>query len=163
MPAPVTELYQRSSALHISNGYGLFALMTTTRPVIIIEGSDDGEEWLPYTFKFKVGDIYRAPPIVAPHQPRLDWQMWFAALGTYQNNPWFVSFVRHLLLGSPEVLMLLETNPFPGSPPTFIRARLFEYQFSDNAERVQSGAWWMREDAGLYLPPVSLDDFTELP
>jgi lipase maturation factor 1 len=150
LPAPLADIYRRSSTLHISNGYGLFAVMTTTRPEIIVEGSNDGEEWLPYTFKYKVGDV-------------LDWQMWFAALGSYQNNAWFVSFVRHLLLGSPEVLALLESNPFPDNPPAFIRARLFQYRFSDSNERAETGIWWAREEAGMYLPPVSLDDFTTQP
>jgi predicted DCC family thiol-disulfide oxidoreductase YuxK len=163
MPAPVADIFRRSSALHLSSGYGLFATMTTTRPEIIVEGSDDGEEWLPYTFRFKVGDIYRPPPIVAPHQPRLDWQMWFAALGSYENNPWFISFIRHLLLGSRDVLDLLEANPFPARPPEFIRARLFHYRFTSSEERAANGAWWVREEAGLYLPPVSLDDFTSRP
>lgn len=163
LPAPLMDIYQRSSALHLSNGYGLFAVMTTSRPEIIIEGSENGEEWLPYTFKFKMGDVYRAPPFVAPHQPRLDWQMWFAALGSYQNNPWFISFVRHLLLGSPDVLALLETNPFPSSPPEFIRASLYQYRFTDGDEHALDGAWWAREETGLYLPPVSLDDFTSRP
>jgi lipase maturation factor 1 len=163
LPPPLAEIYRRTSAFHLSNGYGLFAVMTTTRPEIIIEGSNDGEEWLPYTFKYKVGDVYRAPPVVAPHQPRLDWQMWFAALGSYQANPWFVSFMRHLLLGSPDVLALLDSNPFPDSPPAFIRARLYQYRFSDSEARAADGAWWIREEAGMYLPPVSLDDFTVQP
>lgn len=163
LPVPLADIYQRSSAFHISNGYGLFAMMTTTRPEIIVEGSNDGEVWLPYTFKYKVGDVYRAPPVVAPHQPRLDWQMWFAALGSYQNNPWFVSLTRHLLLGSPEVLAILESNPFPDRPPEFVRARLYQYRFSDNNERAVDGVWWVREEAGTYLPAVSLDDFTPRP
>lgn len=159
LPAPMEDIYLRSNALHISNGYGLFAVMTTMRPEIIIEGSDDGKNWKPYKFRYKVGDVLRAPPIVAPHQPRLDWQMWFAALGNYQSNPWFLSFIQHLLLGSPEVLSLLESNPFPGTPPVYIRARLFRYHFSDSDERTADGVWWVREEAGLYLPPISLDDF----
>ena len=163
LPTPLADIYRRSSAFHLSNSYGLFAVMTTTRPEIIIEGSDDGEAWQPYTFRFKVGDVYRAPPIVAPHQPRLDWQLWFAALGSYQNNPWFVSLMRHLLLGSPEVLALLESNPFPDNPPAFIRARLYQYRFSDSGERANDGAWWVRQEAGLYFPAVSLDDFMTRP
>ena len=89
--------------------------------------------------------------------------MWFAALGSYQSNPWFVSFIRHLLLGSPDVLTLLENNPFPARPPAFIRARLFQYRFSSGEERAANGAWWVREEAGLYLPPLSLDDFAIRP
>ena len=90
------------------NSYGLFAVMTTDRREIIVEGSNDGMNWLPYEFKYKPGDVNRRPAFVAPHQPRLDWQMWFAALGDYRQNPWFVNFCERLLQGSPEVLALLD-------------------------------------------------------
>jgi hypothetical protein len=163
MPAPLAEVYRRVTGLHLVSGYGLFAVMTTTRPEIVVEGSADGETWLPYEFKYKVGDVSRPPVFVAPHQPRLDWQMWFAALGSYRSNPWFVSFVRHLLLGSPDVLDLLDTNPFADAPPTFVRAQLYQYRFTTAAERVDTGAWWVREEAGSYLPPVSLESFTTQP
>ena len=82
----------------------LFAVMTRTRPEIVLEGSDNGVVWKEYGFKYKPTDVHNRPRWVAPHQPRLDWQMWFAALGSYQNNPWFVNFVFRLLQGSPEVL-----------------------------------------------------------
>jgi lipase maturation factor 1 len=138
------------------NGYGLFRVMTKTRPEIIVEGSQDGLTWLPYEFKYKVGDLQRAPPIVAPHQPRLDWQMWFAALDDVQGEPWFMNFLVRLLQGSPSVLRLIKTNPFPESPPRYVRARLFEYHLTSALEKRQTGAWWKREEEGTYCPPGSL-------
>jgi hypothetical protein len=138
--------------LRIVNSYGLFAVMTTTREEIVVEGSNDGVNWLAYEFPYKPGNIYRRPPIVAPYQPRLDWQMWFAALGSYQNNRWFVNFVLRLLEGEPSVLRLLSYNPFPKGPPTYVRARSYLYTFTHFGDR----AWWVREENGVYLPAVSL-------
>ena len=130
------------------NSYGLFAVMTTERREIIVEGSNDGVTWLPYEFKYKPGDVNRRPGFVEPFQPRLDWQMWFAALGDYRQNPWFVNFCVRLLQGSPEVLALLAKNPFPSRPPRYLRAELYEYHFTDLQEHHASGAWWKREPAG---------------
>ncbi len=138
------------------NGYGLFAVMTTGRREIIVEGSDDGVNWLSYEFKYKPGDVNRRPVFVAPHQPRLDWQMWFAALGSYQQNPWFANFCQRLLQGSPKVLALLDKNPFPNHPPRHIRAEFYSYRFTNFADRRATGAWWKREFVGEYLPPISL-------
>ena len=138
------------------NNYGLFAVMTTQRNEIIVEGSDDGTNWLAYEFKYKPGDVNRRPSFIEPFQPRLDWQMWFAALGTVQQNPWFENFCERLLQGSPEVLALLEINPFPKHPPRYIRAGFYKYEFTNFAERRATGAWWKRELVGEYLPPVSL-------
>jgi len=138
------------------NGYGLFRVMTRTRPEIVVEGSPDGVTWKTYEFKYKAGDPTRAPPIVAPHQPRLDWQMWFAALADVRQEPWFVNFLVRLLQGSPSVLRLLKENPFPDMPPRYVRARLFQYHFTDIGEMSQTGAWWKREEEGLYCPPLSL-------
>ena len=129
---------------------------STTRSEIIVEGSKDGNIWVPYEFKYKPGDLKRPPMQVAPHQPRLDWQMWFAALGNYKNNPWFLNFMVRLLQGSPEVLKLLETNPFPERPPRYIRATLYRYRFTDFATRRREGTWWRRDRMGLYIPPLSL-------
>jgi hypothetical protein len=106
--------------------------------------------------KWKPGDLMRRPAFVAPHQLRLDWQMWFAALGDYRGNPWFVNFLIRLLEGSPEVLALLEKNPFPDHPPVRVRAVLYEYQFTDFAQRRANGEWWRRERKGLYCPEISL-------
>jgi hypothetical protein len=134
------------------NYYGLFTVMSTERPEIIVEGSDDGSNWRAYEFRYKPGNMMRAPPIVEPYQPRLDWQMWFAALGSYQQNRWFVSFMIRLLEGQPAVLRLLEYNPFPKAPPKYIRARVFLYEFT----RFGDKAWWRGEDRGIYFPAVSL-------
>jgi hypothetical protein len=138
--------------LRIVNSYGLFAVMTTDRPEIIVEGSNDGVNWQAYGFRYKPGDLRRAPPVIAPHQPRLDWQMWFAALGSYQSNRWFVTFMLRLLEGEPAVLRLLEYNPFPRSPPKYVRARVYLYHFTGWGSR----DWWWREEKGAYFPAVSL-------
>lgn len=138
------------------NTYGLFANMTVHRPEILVEGSNDGRIWKTYEFKWKPGDLARRPRFVAPHQPRLDWQMWFAALGSYRSNPWFVHFVQRLLEGSPAVLDLLEYNPFPDKPPTYIRAELYDYHFTTSDQRRQTGNWWTRQRQRSYLPRLSL-------
>ena len=145
--------------LRTFDSYGLFAVMTTERREVIVEGSNDGVTWLPYEFKYKPGNVDRRPAFVAPHQPRLDWQMWFAALGDYRQNPWFVNFCLRLLQGSPDVLALLAKNPFPDHPPLYIRAEFYNYRFTDFTERHATGAWWKREPIGVYLPPISLSDF----
>jgi hypothetical protein len=141
-----------TSPLRIVNSYGLFAVMTTERQEISVEGSDDGVNWKAYEFPYKPGNLRRAPPWVEPHQPRLDWQMWFAALGSYQQNRWFVNFMVRLLQGEKSVLKLIEYNPFPNAPPRYVRAKLYLYHFT---KRGQPG-WWMREDRGLYFPVASL-------
>jgi len=88
----------------------------------------------------------------------LDWQMWFAALGTYRQNPWLANLCVRLLQGSPPVLALLERNPFPDAPPHYIRAVVYDYHFTDFATRHKTGAWWRRQEQGAYLPALSLDD-----
>jgi predicted DCC family thiol-disulfide oxidoreductase YuxK len=156
-PRPLAAVYGRVEAFRIVNGYGLFRVMTKDRGEIVIEGSADGIEWLPYEFKWKPGDVQRAPRWCAPHQPRVDWQMWFAALGTPQQNPWFGGLVVRLLQGSPDVSRLLARNPFPDQPPRYIRTSFYRYRFTTVEERRQSGAWWKRQELGEYLPTVSLD------
>ena len=154
MPAPVEILARYTSPFQIVNSYGLFAVMTTERLEIVVEGSDDGQQWRAYEFPYKPGDVNRAPRWAAPYQPRLDWQMWFAALSDYRSNPWFVAFVERLLEGSPEVVALLQKNPFPDHPPRYVRAVTYDYRFTTWDERRQTGAWWHREPHGEYLPPV---------
>lgn len=150
---PAAEMLLRYvEPLRIVNSYGLFAVMTTERQEIVVEGSDDGDRWLAYEFPYKPGDLHRAPPVVAPHQPRLDWQMWFAALSDYRQNRWFVGFLLRVMQGEPSVLRLLSYNPFPKAPPKFIRARLYLYHFTHFGQQ----GWWTREDRGLYFPAVSL-------
>jgi lipase maturation factor 1 len=155
---PAAFLNAQIAPFRSANSYGLFAVMTTTRNEIIVEGSNDGVTWLPYEFKYKPGDVSRRPGFVEPFQPRLDWQMWFAALGDYRQNPWFVNFCARLLQGSPEVLALLANDPFPSRPPRYVRAGLYEYHFTDLQEHHASGAWWKRERTGEYLPVFSLAD-----
>lgn len=152
LPQPVRVVLNGVAPFHLVNTYGLFAVMTATRPEIIIEGSQDGQTWLEYEFKYKPGDIRRTPGWAAPHQPRLDWQLWFAALGDYSSRPWFVNFMVRLQQGSPQVLALLDNNPFPTAPPRYVRAWLYSYQFTDFATRSTAGAWWRRERIGLYFP-----------
>ena len=153
VPGPARTLADMLDPFHVVNSYGLFAVMTTSRPEIVVEGSADGKNWLPYTFFYKPGDVRRAPPWVAPYQPRLDWQMWFAALGGPGSSPWFEGFMLGLLRGSPPILDLLQSNPFPHAPPRYVRALLYDYRFTD---RHTDGAWWRRELQGIYLPAVSL-------
>ena len=144
------------SPLMIVNPYGLFAVMTTSRPEIVIEGSADGQVWREYVFRFKPGPVTRRARWSIPHQPRLDWQMWFAALGDRRDNPWFESLMRRLLEGSPPVLALFEADPFPDRPPKYVRAQLYDYRFADSSSRAATGQWWVRQLAGLYFPQVSL-------
>ncbi len=155
MPSPVAFVARAVSPLRLVNGYGLFAVMTTRRQEIVLEGSDDGAIWKPYQFRWKPDDVRRRPRFVAPHQPRLDWQMWFAALAPYDSSPWFTALEARLLEGSPPVLALLAVNPFPDRPPRLLRARLFDYHFTDRAGRRATGAWWRREDAGPFGPTVA--------
>jgi lipase maturation factor 1 len=158
-PRTIAALQSYFEPFRIVNGYGLFRVMTKSRPEIIVEGSADGFEWLPYEFKWKPGALDKAPQWAAPHQPRLDWQMWFAALSNYRRNPWFVSFLERLLRNQPEVTRLLARNPFPDNPPRYIRARLYHYHFTTWSEYRATGAWWKREERGEYLPAVSLENF----
>jgi hypothetical protein len=155
-PAPARAVYRAAAPFQVVNGYGLFAVMTTRRPEILVEGSDDGVAWKAYELRWKPGDVTRAPAFVAPHQPRLDWQMWFAALETCEANPWLLRFLARLLDGSPPVVGLLERNPFPRSPPRLVRAVLYEYRFTDARE--SGGAWWRREEVGLFCPVLSREE-----
>lgn len=163
--ARLNQLTTWAAPYYIANHYGLFSVMTTTRPEIFLEGSSDGTTWYAYEFRYKAGNPSRRPPQVAPHQPRLDWQMWFAGLtaehslaqGQPRFDGWFIQFIRRLLEGSPNVLALLEHNPFPDKPPSYIRATLYNYRFTDTAEHTIEGTWWTRERIGLYLPPLTLD------
>ncbi len=160
-PRPLIAIYGRLEPFRIVNGYGLFRVMTKERGEIVIEGSADGIDWLPYEFKWKPGDLMRAPGWCAPHQPRLDWQMWFAALGSYRENPWFGRLIVRLLHGSQDVRQLLAKDPFPHEPPRYIRATFYRYRFTTSRERRETGVWWKREELREYLPSVSLDQVRE--
>jgi hypothetical protein len=155
LPWGTETIVSYAAPFALTSSYGLFATMTTRRGEIVVEGSNDGETWQEYEFRYKPGRLDRRPPWVAPHQPRLDWQMWFAALGVFQQNGWFVNMVARLLEGSPPVIALLERNPFPDAPPRYIRAQLYEYTFTKSGER----NWWSRQLLGPYLPAISLQSF----
>lgn len=159
MPRSIATLYRPIESSRMVNGYGLFRVMTKDRREITIEGSPDGIDWHVYEFKWKPGDVARTPGWCAPHQPRLDWQMWFGALGSYRENLWFVRLMVCLLHGNREVTQLFAVNPFPDNPPRFVRARFYRYRFTTTEERRQSGAWWKRQELGEYFPAVSLQDF----
>lgn len=138
------------------NDYGLFAVMTVERPELVIEGSDDGVDWREYALPYKPGDLSRRPPWVAPHQPRLDWQLWFAALGPPESNPWVGTLCEKLLRGEPAVTGLFSRNPFPEHPPRYIRVVRYRYEFTDAKERARTGNWWRRTPIDFYIPAVSL-------
>lgn len=149
---PIAWVHNVIAPLHIVNPYGPFAIITKERMEIILEGSNDGENWKEYSFKYKPGDINRRPPWNIPHQPRLDWQMWFAALGLPENNVWLPRLLQRILDGSQPVLDLLGKNPFPDKPPVYIRAQFYEYRFTTSDERKESGAWWERRLVRRYYP-----------
>ncbi len=154
-PLAAQAIDQFIDPLHIVSGYGLFAVMTTQRDEIVIEGSNDGVEWREYEFRYKPGDLARRPPWNIPHQPRLDWQMWFAALDDPQRLPWFPRFLAALLKNEPAVTALLERNPFPDKPPVYVRAQYYDYTYASSQEKAK-GLWWHRRLLGLYFPAARL-------
>jgi len=156
LPDYTTKTFVYLDPFRAINAYGLFSVMTTSRPEIVVEGSNDRQTWMQYEFKDKPGDTSRAPPWVEPLQPRLDWQMWFASLGSTRDRRWFANFVTRLLQGSPDVLGLLSKDPFPNAPPRYVRALFYDYDFTDWNERKSTGQWWRRELKGLYYPTTSL-------
>ena len=135
------------------NGYGLFRVMTTERPEIIIEVSADGQTWKEYEFRWKAGDPMRRPRFVEPYMPRLDWQMWFAALNPRSAQYWLAALLERILGGEPAVLRLLGPNPLSG-PPRFARLAYYDYRFSTRAERAATGAWWERKFVGQLTAPI---------
>ena len=156
MPEWSAELFGWVAPFRSVNGYGLFRTMTIERPEIVVEGSADGVAWTEYPFRWKAGDLRRAPGFVQPHMPRLDWQMWFAALGPRAEAHWLLPLAQHLLEESPAVLALLDdANPFAGEPPRFVRLVLYDYRFATPAE---DGAWWRRELIAYLTEPIGRDD-----
>jgi hypothetical protein len=157
---PITFIASELEPFRLINSYGMFAVMTTTRPEIIFEGSNDGTNWLAYEFPVKAGDLKRPLPWVEPHQPRLDWRLWFAAMEPAgPANPWVIAFIKRLLEGSQDVDSLLAYNPFPNKPPRYIRTTVYDYHFTDYKMRKQTGNLWWRDSKRTYLPPLSLNDF----
>ncbi|CUI16714.1 hypothetical protein PNK_1097 [Candidatus Protochlamydia naegleriophila] len=144
------------SYFHLVNPYGIFAVMTTKRHEIIVEGSYDGVDWKEYSFPYKPSSVTRRPKRISPYQPRLDWQVWFLPFTNFYAERWFQHFLFHLLKGTPDVLKLLDENPFSGAPPAFIRVVLYDYVFSSFKEKKEEGRWWTRSYMGIYSPTISL-------
>jgi len=156
IPDAWRSLVLAASPLASFNAYGLFAVMTKDRLEIEVDGSRDGDTWLPYEFRWKPDRVERPPPFVPLHMPRLDWQMWFAALEDCASSDWFVAFERRLLEAEPHVLALLARDPFGGERPRFVRSLAYRYRFADAETRRRTGAWWTRELLGDYCPTLEL-------
>ena len=164
--APVLNLISARQLMNYSydpldlvNTYGAFGSVGTVRPEIVFEGTEEREitadtQWRQYEFTAKPGDPNRPPPFIAPYQPRIDWQIWFAAMASPAEYPWTLHFVWKLLHNDAAALSLLAGNPFPNAPPHYIRARLYKYEFAPPGDR----AWWKRDPLGEWLPALSADD-----
>jgi hypothetical protein len=165
---PVTNLFSSDQAMNTNfeplglvNTYGAFGSVGRVRREIVFEGTSDPEpgaqtEWKEYPFKCKPGDPNRPACWITPYHLRLDWQIWFAAMGRPADHPWTVHLVWKLLHGDAATLSLLGENPFPDAPPRFVRARLYEYHFAPPGN--PSGALWERKLVGDWLPPLSTAD-----
>jgi hypothetical protein len=140
------------------NGYGLFRVMTTRRPELVIEYSDDGRTWHEYDFRYKPGRLNRPPPVVAPHMPRLDWQMWFAALHPRGHAYWLTALAARILEGNPHTARLMGVPEISAHPPKFVRWVYYEYQFSDPVQKQTRGEWWFRMRHGELTGPLSHRD-----
>jgi lipase maturation factor 1 len=138
----------------IADRYGLFATMTRGRYEIEFQGSQDGQTWLAYPFRYKPQDPRKAPGIYAPYQPRFDWNLWFASLGEWRSNPIVPRTEQRLLTASADVLALFAGNPFPGKPPRQVRAVIWQYWFSTPEQKGAQGVWWTRQLLGLYAPTL---------
>jgi lipase maturation factor 1 len=148
--APVQWLSQ----LRIANQYGLFAVMTHERYEIEFQGSNDGVHWTAYPFRYKPQDVMKPPGIYAPYQPRFDWNLWFASLSSWRQNTFIVDTEERLLRNDGPVLNLFAGNPFASAPPARVRAVLWQYWFTNMAEKRNSGAWWKRKLLGAYAPAL---------
>lgn len=158
LKAPL-QFLKKLNPFRLVNRYGIFAVMTTGRQEVTILGSEDGEEWKEYLFKWKPSEPERRPRRVSPYQPRLDWQIWFLPFTVFVAEPWIKKFLFRLLEGSPGVLKLLRHNPFPKSPPKYIRAQLYDYDYTTFEERQKTGNWWKRTRPKPYSPVfTSLDE-----
>ena len=153
LPLPVRPVAMLEP-FRVANHYGLFGRMTWKRYEIEFQGSDDGTHWAPYLFRNKPQNPAEAPRIYAPYQPRFDWNLWFASLGEWRDNPWVLRTEELLLSNDHDVLALFASNPFPQNPPKQVRAVLWQYWFTDLATKRTTGMWWRREYLGLYAPAL---------
>jgi len=157
-PAPLpTSPVALLEPFRVANRYGLFERMTRGRYEIEFQGSNDGQTWTAYPFRHKPQDLDKPPRIYAPYQPRFDWNLWFASLGEWRDNPLVFRTEWRLLSNEPDVLALFASNPFPNAPPRQVRAVLWQYWFTSMAEKREHGLWWRRELLGLYAPAIQLD------
>lgn len=147
---PVTAL----APFRIANRYGLFAVMTRGRYEIEFQGSADGQTWLPYPFRYKPQDLSKPPGIYAPYQPRFDWNLWFASLGSWREYPIVLNTEVRLLSSDSDVSALFSGNPFPHEPPHQVRAVLWQYWMTTMREKRAQGFWWRRQFLGLYAPTL---------
>jgi hypothetical protein len=138
----------------IANRYGLFGIMTRGRYEIEFQGSEDGKTWVTYPFRYKPQDLSERPRIYAPYQPRFDWNLWFASLGSWQDYPIVPRTEVQLLSNDKDVLKLFEKNPFPCGPPREVRAVIWQYWFTTMSEKRMQGLWWRRQFLGLYAPTI---------
>jgi hypothetical protein len=180
---PAKNLISKNQAMnrsynpfHLVNAYGAFGSVSRKRYEIVIEGTGEGlvtpyTRWQEYGFNAKPGDPLRTPPQIAPYHLRLDWLVWFLPFSVtvtdhgirkFGYDTWFAHFIRKLLSGDVATLRLMRVNPFPASKPTFVRALFYEYRFTTWREKRETGAWWVRRLLGIYLSPVSLNDFKDL-
>ncbi|XP_075580733.1 LOW QUALITY PROTEIN: lipase maturation factor 2 [Pelecanus crispus] len=163
----IHRMFNAVERFQLVNSYGLFRRMTGVggRPEVVLEGSYDKQTWTEIEFMYKPGNISTAPPVAALHQPRLDWQMWFAALAHHSSSPWFTSFVYRLLQGKKDVIHLVQIDesryPFSTQPPIYIRAQLYKYWFTSSDEGSEGPVpWWRRQHVQEFFPAVSLGDPT---
>jgi hypothetical protein len=153
-------LFEALGPLRSFNTYGLFAVMTLERPELVIEGSTDGTDWREYGLPYKPVSLSRPPLWAAPYQPRLDWQLWFAALESPDDNAWVGALCARLLAGDRAVLGLFSRNPFPAHPPRFVRVVRYIYEFTDPSDKARTGNWWRRTPIDFYTRPMSLPEAT---
>ena len=150
-----SAVYRFLNPFGIVNAYGPFAVMSKVRNEIVIEGSADKNTWQEYQFKYKPGDLEQCPGWIAPHQPRIDWQMWFAALGNPEQEHWLWNLMIRLLQNSEPITAIFDYNPFPDAPPVSVRARYYQYTFTSVEKRMETGRCWNRSLIGEYYPPIS--------
>jgi hypothetical protein len=156
LPLPETPVTLLEPS-RIANQYGLFAVMTRGRYEIEFQGSDDGQNWVPYPFRYKPQDPSKPPGIYAPYQPRFDWNLWFASLGEWREYKFVVVTEERLLSNRADVLALFAGNPFAAKPPREVRAVLWRYWFTAREEKRAQGMWWSRQMLGLYAPTLERD------
>jgi hypothetical protein len=155
LPLPTTPI-ALLEPFRIANQYGLFAVMTRGRYEIEFQGSNDGENWTPYPFRYKPQALNEPPGLYAPYQPRFDWNLWFASLGDWQQSNIVPLTEERLLVSDKDVLGLFRDNPFPNAPPRYVRAVLWQYWFTSMDEKRRTGNWWRRELLGQYAPELTL-------